>query len=80
MPCPLAQIDKLDDPSATANQQVRRHLGAANLIKKRMLVPIQAVGKQALNTVSAILSRWQGDVVNNQQLRFKPFRAGAKIR
>ena len=66
MPCPLAQIDELDHLTTTANQQVGRHLGPTDLIKKWMLIPVQAVGKQTLNAVAAILTRWQGNIVNDQ--------------
>ena len=66
MPCPLAQINKLHYLTAATDQQVGGNLGTADFVEKRMFIPVQTVGKQALNTVSPIFSRWQRNIVYYQ--------------
>ena len=66
MPGTLAQIHKLHHLPVAANQHMRRYLGPANLVEKGMLIPVQAIGKQALNTVTAVLARWQGNIMDDQ--------------
>ena len=68
MPGALPEIDKLDQLPAALDQQMRRDFRAAYLREKRVLVPIQAIGEQALNAVAAKLARWQGDIVDDQQI------------
>ena len=61
VPCPLVAADELQHRAVSANKKVSRNFDPPDCLKVRVGIPIELVGKQALNRIAAILSGWQAD-------------------
>ena len=79
MPGSLIAIDKLNALAVPANQQMRRDQQMVNLSKKRVLVWVQAIGKQRFYSIARELPRRQANGVQEQQ-RYLAVRACILVR
>ncbi len=79
MPGSMVGIDKLNALSFPADQQMRRHPQMVNLSKKRVLVWVQAIGKQRFYSIARELPRRQANGVQEQQ-RYVAVRARILVR
>ena len=68
MPGSVITADELPKLAPAADEKVRRNLHAANALKVSMRVPIQLVGEQTLNVVSAVLAWRQANGVDHDQI------------
>src|SRR5450830_1698582 len=68
MPGPLIAIDELPQFAIASDVEVRRHFQAADLTEVGVGIPVQLVGEQSLDFVTAILTRRQADRVQHDQV------------
>lgn len=82
LPCvPGAVIaaDKLPKGAISANVKVRGDFQPPYGLKVGVRIPIELVGEQALHTVAAILTRWEADRVDHDQVNANLCRSGSEI-
>lgn len=69
VPRALITTDKLPKFPLALDVKVGRHLHAQNGLEVGVFVPVKLVGKQALDLITAVLSWWQADRVQHDQIR-----------
>ena len=79
MPGTLVATDKLAQVPIAADEKVRGHLHAFDAFEIRMRVPIQRIGEQALDLVTAKLPGWQADGVDHDKVNPRVYRAWTEI-
>ena len=79
MPCAVITADKLQHLTGAANDEVCGDCHAANLLKVGMRVPVQGVGEKRFNLWAAVLTRWQADGVQHDQIDAGVIRPWAKV-
>ena len=65
MPGSLLRADKLDELARALNIKVCGNLSAPNLLKVRVGIPVQLIGKQLLHKSPTVFPRRQADGVNH---------------
>jgi hypothetical protein len=80
VPGAVVAADKLPKRAVASDQEVRRHLQAANALKVRVGIPVELVGEEAKHRVAAILAGRQADGVDHDQVDASCRRAWPKIR
>ena len=76
----MDQGNVLHNLSIAPDQKMARHAQVGDRPEIRMGGRIEAVRKKRVDPLSAELSRWQGDSVNNDQIRAAAFGPFIKIR
>ena len=71
--------DKLPGHALTGEKKVRRHLQSPNGLEVRVRIPVELVAKKLLYAASAILTGWQADGVDHDQVDACPCRTLAKV-
>lgn len=71
MPGTFSARYELNQISVSANQEVRGNPQTIKARKVGMSKRIKAVGKEALDRITAEFARWQADVVNYQQFNHR---------
>lgn len=79
MPRPVVGADKLPQAAVTPDVKVRGDLQAPDLCEIRMRIPVQLVGEQRLHFLATVLTGWQADGVDDQQIDASASGSGAKV-
>ena len=69
VPRALITADKLPKFTLALDVKVGRHLHAQNGLEVGVFVPVKLIGKQALDLIATVLSWWQADRVQHDQIR-----------
>ena len=80
VPGTLIRRHELDQFSPATNQEMSGDLQFSNLCEIRMRISVEGVGKQRLDITPTILSRRQGNTVQNDKIGHAPRRPDVTIR
>ena len=79
VPCPVIATHKLPQRASAGNKEMRRNLQAANALEVGMRLPVELIGKEALDIAVAKLAGRQADGVDDDQVDQRAFRARAEV-
>lgn len=79
VPGARVQGDELHQLAIAPNKKMRRHRQTANLLEVGVGVPVELVGKQLFDLWAAVLTRWQADGVDDDQVDQGAVRSWAKV-
>ena len=79
MPGAVMAADELLELAVAANKKVARHFHALDALEVGVLVPVELIGKEALHRVATIVSGWQTDGVQHDQINRCSWRSKAEI-
>jgi hypothetical protein len=68
MPCPLETRYKLNYFTVTTNEEMGRNPPIGNALEIRMIPRLESVGEKLHDSVAAILTRWEADGVDDDEL------------
>ncbi len=79
MPSTILATNELPQVTIAPDVKVRRHLHAFDAFEIRVRIPVKLVSEEALNLVTAKVTRRQADGMQNQQINAGVTGAGAEV-
>jgi hypothetical protein len=79
MPGPGVATYKLQEFAMAPDVEVGGHLQPSDVVKPRVFIPVQLVGKEPLHLIPAVLARRQTDRMNNNEFDTGAIRSCAEI-